>query len=221
MKSLHDTFKAVEQSAAQKMRQLPGLRQLGAESRAINQSALVDNLGRVALVGDFGYSGSAQLRTDIASRAVKVLQSNNVVQAKWPVDIQSMIPEVAGIDSDYCLNRSAQDLAAAFGRAGAYEATIHEDPIKVGINANNMASSALNVYAGISDVITDRDNDAPERSLLIVTNAFFISQVLKNLRHDSMSAGGVAVLAEPGSRPEENRFVQLWPAAPSISSQQL
>lgn len=221
MRSLHDRLKAAEQSAAQKVRQMPGLRQVDAlfggitASRevTVDQEVLGNSIGRVAIIGDFGYTGSSRLRKDIAQRAVKMLQRSGVVAAEVPVDIQTMIPEVADVDNDPCVERSARALFMAFDQAG-YSATTHKDPLKVAIGGRDGIVNTLNTYASISEAITN--SEGKEKSLLVVANPFFVSQVLPNINYGNINAGGVAMLAEVGSRPEKNRFIQLWPVAPSV-----
>lgn len=182
-------------------------RWLGKEQITVDQQALSDNIGKIAIVGDFGYKPSEQLRAGTAMRIARMLKDSSIIKAAEPVDIRMMVPDITR-EGHKSLDVSMDMLAGSFREIGTATQYVHTEPIVVPIEGRR--KQELYAYAKLGKAAVEPVNDSLDKSMVVVANPIFIAQTFQNLSYQHMEAGGIAVLAAVGEKPEGNKFVRLW-----------
>lgn len=219
MRVVPEAVRSAERTLSGGFRRVPGVRQLfsgppAGEYLTTGQRALSDNVGKVAIVGDFGYSKDPELRRQTADRVVGILLENGVIELSSSVDIRTMVPDIAQGDNDRMLDESALSLAHALDAMGDASQYLHYDPVAIaGHGVGNLPTVA---NARIGAIAPGREGEAFGDRLVVVANPVFLSHAFPNLLDHNMNAGGVAMLAEVGENPRDNRYVQLWPTGVSL-----
>lgn len=211
MSLVQETIKGVE-TQVRKLSRIPGLgRLLGSEVPRVDQESLNSQVRKTVLVGDFGFQYDVETMSATAQRAVEVLTKQGIVNSGSKVKIRTMIPSV-GVESDVCLDRSADILSNAFSRTGTLRRHV-DDPDPITVPVSNMDHLPHQAYARLGEAVAQDAHD-PEEINIILGNPVFFANAFPGLTAHDMHAGGIAVLAEVGENPEGNRFDSLWPAEP-------
>jgi hypothetical protein len=178
--------------------------------RALSAEETLDtHVGNIALVGDFGYVIEDEKRTAIAKRVVKTLRENGVIEEDSPVDVRTMVPDIARGEHDRSLDVAALSLAHVLDDTSQANQYLHYDPITVSVDGHK--DIRTNIKSSINSAAPDCEGEAFGEKLVIVANPFLLAQAFPNLTYATMNNGGVAKLER------NNQFVQVWPVAPLIS----
>lgn len=208
---LRETLGIAGKFAWQTVKMLPEAflsRTLWQENESHSQDIFDKYIGRVAVVGEFGYEDNAKERSVAARRAAKVLIDNKVVERGALVDIRAMSPDIARDRDDPWLSKSVAALAKSLNARKGVAARVNPDSIIVPIGHQ---PPDVYMYASIRRALTqEKDAEESGDALVIVANPFFVAQAMANITYHDIKEGGVAVLDDVGAHPRASKFLQLW-----------
>lgn len=206
---LRETLDTTSRFAWQSVRRLPDIflySVLRRESGPYSQDVLDRYVGKVALVGDFGYEDDAKVRSAAARRAAKVLVDNSVVETGSSVDIRAISPHTATDGDDPWLNKSMAALAKSLNARKGIAARVEPEPVMVQVDGH---PSGTHIYASIRRALAQEQAEGTGDTLIMVANPFFVAQALPNITYQDMKEGGVVVFDDTSAYPQADKFLQL------------
>jgi hypothetical protein len=168
-------------------------------------------VGQVALVGSGAIEASASKSpTETAATTAAILSERKLLNEDIPIEITTMVPEVAQPSTVRHLGHQATLLAEAIEEYGVPKPLVTEVPIVV--RANNIEGPAKDAIQGIRrhyefvrEIMQRTHGTDPK--MLIVGNIMHLSSVFEDIRASSLKLGRFAVLTDISPRAEKSRFV--------------
>lgn len=214
---LHETAAVAARSSVQLMRQLPGVDTLAAHTgldRLYPPDPELEQLaGRVALIGSTTSVARVDKTADeMAGFTAHMLHRHKLLDERTPVEITSVVPEVAGHALVRNLGFEAHLLGEAIEEHGYPKPYVNEVPI-VGRGQDSrqdMAHSVLHGFRRKYDYLRQamlRLQGDDEPRILALGNIMHLSRVFEDIRPTNLKVGRFALLAELAEPPEKSRFV--------------